>query len=70
MIRISQLGLIIPILGLAAWAAWGVDSQRSREISLDALRDKIEGGWAGQMIGVSYGAPTEFHYRAEIIPED
>jgi hypothetical protein len=30
-----------------------------REISLSDLRDKIEGGWAGQMIGVSYGAPTE-----------
>jgi len=72
MMRINKLGLIIPILGLAALAAWGVDSRRSRsrEISLDALRDKIEGGWAGQMIGVSYGAPTEFRYRAEIIPED
>ncbi len=25
-----------------------------------ALRDKIAGGWAGKMIGVAYGAPTEF----------
>ena len=33
------------------------------------LRDKIEGGWAGQMIGVSYGAPTEFRYRERVIPE-
>ncbi len=41
-----------------------------REVSLADLRDKIEGGWAGQMIGVSYGAPTEFHYRNEIMPED
>lgn len=40
------------------------------EISLSELRDRIEGGWAGQMIGVSYGAPTEFRWREEIIPED
>jgi len=25
-----------------------------------ALKDKIAGGWAGKMIGVTYGAPTEF----------
>jgi hypothetical protein len=34
------------------------------------LRDKIRGGWAGQMIGVSYGFPTEFAYRERIIPEN
>src|SRR5262249_7858712 len=28
------------------------------------------GGWAGQMIGVSYGAPTEFRHRGELVPED
>jgi hypothetical protein len=39
-------------------------------ISLAELRDKIAGGWAGQMVGVSYGAPTEFRYRESIIPED
>jgi hypothetical protein len=30
------------------------------EISPEVLRDKIAGGWAGKMIGVTYGAPTEF----------
>lgn len=44
--------------------------EQTREISLETLRDKIEGGWAGQMIGVSYGAPTEFRFRETIIPED
>jgi hypothetical protein len=33
-----------------------------KSISLDDLWDKVLGGWAGQMIGVSYGAPTEFAY--------
>jgi ADP-ribosylglycohydrolase len=39
----------------------------SRQITLDELRDRIQGGWAGQMIGVSFGAPTEFtHLEATI----
>jgi hypothetical protein len=32
-----------------------------------ALEDKIRGGWAGQMIGVSFGAPTEFRFNGRII---
>jgi hypothetical protein len=38
-----------------------------RELSLDELQDRIEGGWAGQMIGVSFGEPTEFRYLEQII---
>ncbi len=40
-----------------------------QDIGVLELQDKIKGGWAGQMIGVSYGAPTEFRWRGEIIPE-
>ena len=32
----------------------------TRTISTEMLKDKIAGGWAGKMIGVTYGAPTEF----------
>lgn len=41
-----------------------------REIQLRVLRDKIAGGWAGQMIGVSYGAPTEFRSNSKILEGD
>lgn len=34
-----------------------------KTISLETLKDKIAGGWAGKMIGVTYGAPTEFKAR-------
>jgi len=53
--------------------AYFLAAQRPKDtqsISLAELRDKIAGGWAGQMIGVSYGAPTEFRYLNQIIPED
>src|SRR2546430_3331569 len=39
----------------------------SRRLSRAILEDKIRGGWAGQMIGVSYGAPTEFRSNGKII---
>jgi ADP-ribosylglycohydrolase/Carbohydrate esterase 2 N-terminal len=38
-----------------------------RRISRVVLEDKVRGGWAGQMIGVSYGAPTEFRSNGKII---
>jgi hypothetical protein len=38
----------------------------SRKLSLAELEDKVRGGWAGQMIGVTYGAPTEFKYQHRI----
>lgn len=41
----------------------GTTQPETRTISIDELRDKIAGGWAGKMIGVSYGAPTEFRAR-------
>ena len=45
-------------------------SAAQEEISLEDLRDKVRGGWAGQMIGVSFGFPTEFSYLERIIPEN
>jgi hypothetical protein len=42
----------------------------TKQITLADLRDKIEGAWAGQMIGVSFGAPTEFRSRGKIIEGD
>jgi hypothetical protein len=39
-------------------------------ISKKDLQDKIKGGWAGQVIGCTFGGPTEFKYRSTIIPDD
>jgi hypothetical protein len=37
-----------------------------RAIKPEVLKDKIAGGWAGKMIGVTYGAPTEFRAQSKI----
>ncbi|HBH85481.1 MAG: hypothetical protein A2X05_17830 [Bacteroidetes bacterium GWE2_41_25] len=39
------------------------NSEEFRSIKPELLKDKIAGGWAGKMIGVTYGAPTEFRAR-------
>ena len=44
-------------------------AQGFRQIDLDVLQDKMRGAWAGQMIGVSYGAPYEFHYQGSIMED-
>lgn len=46
------LGLLMPLFLMAC--------SQQVTISKDTLKDKIAGGWAGKMIGVSYGLPTEF----------
>lgn len=43
---------------------------KSRTLSRNVLEDKIRGGWAGQMFGVAYGAPTEFKSLGKIIEGD
>jgi len=38
-------------------------------LTKEQLQDKIKGGWAGQTIGVVYGAPVEFKYQGSLIPD-
>lgn len=45
-------------------------AQESRELKLSVLEDKIRGGLAGQMVGVSYGEPTEFRAQGEIYDKE
>jgi hypothetical protein len=48
--------LLVIVLGLASFA----QGAEFRHLSREVLLDKVRGAWAAQMIGVSYGAPTEF----------
>ena len=41
-----------------------------KTISVDDLRNRVRGAWAGKMIGVSEGAPTEFRFCGRLVPED
>jgi len=39
------------------------------KLTKTALLDKIKGGWAGQTLGVCFGAPTEFRWCGVPIPD-
>ena len=65
-----RMKIVVVALLLAALTGLIATAQRrtpTRRLSRQQLEDKIRGGWAGQMIGVSFGAPTEFHSNGRII---
>jgi hypothetical protein len=47
----------------------GTSTSEFRTITPEALKDKIAGGWAGKMIGVTYGAATEFRAQSRIFED-
>jgi hypothetical protein len=50
--------LVLLLTTVLMWL--GCHPNNLQKMSIETLRDKIAGGWAGKMIGVAYGAPTEF----------
>lgn len=38
-------------------------------LTTEILKDKIKGGWAGQVIGCTFGGPTEFQYKGTLIQD-
>jgi hypothetical protein len=62
-ITVAALTLCVAFVPNLAHAQKGAFHHLSRA----TLEDKIRGGWAGQMIGVSYGAPTEFRSNGKIV---
>lgn len=54
---------------LATVTACSAPAPREATLSKEVLMDKIQGGWAGQTIGVVYGAPTEFKHQGTLIPD-
>ena len=41
--------------------------QKELTLSKAILQDKIKGGWAGQVIGVTFGGPVEFRFQGTMI---
>lgn len=44
--------------------------QNVRRLPVSEYRDKMMAGWIGQMVGVGWGGPTEFHFKGEIMPAE
>jgi len=59
---------VLFLLGL--WAGQTVRGEETRRLSVKEYRSKMQAGWIGQMAGVTWGAPTEFRFKDQIIPAD
>lgn len=46
------------------------ESEPVRRLPLSVYQDKLTAGWLGQIVGVSWGGPTEFKWTCEVIPAD
>jgi len=63
------LRLALLTISCASNAKEAVQSRKPaahRTLSMVALEDKVRGAWAGQMIGVTYGTPTEFRFLGKM----
>lgn len=70
--RVTLISIIAFVTGMMISSCSGGDNNPLPDklsMSHEKLMDKIKGGWAGQTIGVSYGAPTEFKYQQKMIPD-
>lgn len=63
--RIAYVCLLLVICTPAA----AQERQQVRRLPVKEYREKMKAGWIGQMVGVSWGAPTEGKYR-QIMPEE
>ena len=56
---------------IAALCSCGTSQKENLNLTLskDTLFDKVKGAWAGQILGCTYGGPTEFQYLSTIIPD-
>lgn len=63
--KLKNLWLGLPALFLLTGCAHSGTVTLEKEV----LMDKIKGGWAGQTIGCTYGGPTEFRYKGQMIED-
>ncbi len=66
------LGMVVVASTLPVGSyAQGVEGELAyRQISMEDYRDKVEGGWLGQAIGVLWGQDAEFKWIGEMAPFD
>jgi len=63
---IAWMGVLAMLLPASRW----IRGEEFRRLPLAEYRDKMEAAWLGQMAGVGWGGPTEFHAQGRILRED
>jgi hypothetical protein len=66
--NLIYISIFLAIAGCQSQAQYiAVQQGETVRISKADLQDKIRGGWAGQVIGCTYGGPTEFQWNGTMI---
>ena len=60
--KMAMILTLVVVLAAIAGAA------EIRKLPVAEYLDKMKAGWIGQMAGVGWGAPTEFHWQGKIVP--
>lgn len=68
-IALKTLAALMIAFSLASPASAKAKIPSKVTMSRETLMDKIKGAWAGQVLGCTYGGPTEFQYRGRIIDD-
>jgi hypothetical protein len=68
--RVTNVALILlSMVILFACNSGDKGTDKTVTMTKAELLNKVKGGWVGQVIGVTYGGPTEFRYLARMIPD-
>ena len=65
----TSSALVVAILAVVPQVR-AAEPPRERRLSREEYRDKMKGGWIGQMAGVGVGGPTEFRWQGAMVPAD
>ncbi|WP_165067869.1 ADP-ribosylglycohydrolase family protein [Paludisphaera rhizosphaerae] len=63
----TSSALVVALLAIVPQSSAG-EPPRERRLSREEYRDKMKGGWIGQMAGVGIGGPTEFRWQGAMVP--
>jgi hypothetical protein len=68
--RTGSLAILVAVLaaGFMSAALMSPSGAAALTLSDQQVRDRIEGGWVGGVVGGAWGAPTEFRFNGRIIP--
>ncbi len=67
MMKYCSITLVTLIFLVSACEQEAGKPRYNNTLPLLELQNKIKGGWAGQVIGVTYGGPTEFRFQGSMI---
>ncbi len=66
----TVLKIVVACLIVSSFARPAQAQEEVRRLPVKVYLDKMQGGWLGQMVGVGWGGPTEFKWKAAMIPEN